>query len=186
MNYEPKALPPHLNELFSAVSAANCSRALVVGSALRDADNNKPVTTYSLFVMPPRGISVDKTADGIKAALSTGTRLGRVVTGEAPRFEYRMGSGPLLRLTLCHRPEMLTADTIVGIVPVGASAIALDLFSSNVSASSVYRLDQREATLTVTRPEGREIALGIQRTRYPERTVVGIDGRVLSPAPAFA
>lgn len=186
MEYTPRALPDRVEELRACANAVMASRAILVGSALREADNGRPVQSYSLFLLPARrGPSTSDAVSHILNTISGGGRITRSFLGNS-RYEARLGSGEILNVNFCHRPWMFDADTMSRNVPNGLSQIAMDLFSGAVRATQLYRMDRDEHTITQIVPHGDPdnlVARSVQK-RYPTYPIItDVDGRVLVPAP---
>jgi len=185
MEYPPKVLPPHLEELRDVSKAMGASRAIVVGSALREADNGAPVQSYSLFVLPTRAMTTNDMVDTFIRLSGNGTRLMRSHPNHL-RHEIRHHQGHIVNLNFCSQSFMFEPDRMAANVPNGLSQIAHDLFTGETHATQLYLLDRREKTITQTVPSndhGNKVALSVQK-RYPDYPIISeAGGVVLVPAP---
>lgn len=183
MQYTPQAVPPYLGDLRDISNAIGATRAIVVGSALRDADNGVPVTSFSLYLMPPGETCTDRAVEIFLKQSGPGSRQMRGFKNQ-PRYEVRTGAGHIVNLNFCHQPWMLEADTMAHHVPNGLSAIAMDLFTGEVNATQLYRLDKNEGTITQVFPgadPGNLVALSVQK-RFPAYPILhGHNGEIIKP-----
>ncbi len=183
MDHTPRALPPYLEELRDLSSAMGVTKSLLVGSALRDADNGIPVTSYSLYMLPTREIPTHKAIEIFIKESGPGSRLMRSFNNK-PRHEVRMATGQIANINFCHEAWMLEAETIVNRVPNGLSAVAMDLFTGEIKRTELYMLDRNEGVITQAVPShdlGNLVALSVQK-RYPTYPIMA-DGnkQVLYP-----
>lgn len=173
MDYTPRAIPPYLEELRDISSAMGVTKSLLVGSALRDADNGIPVTSYSLYMLPTREIPTHQAVEIFLKENGQGSRIMRSFNNQ-PRHEIRMASGHIANLNFCHQAWMLEAETIARRIPNGLSAIAMDLFTGEINATQLYRLDKSEGVITQVVPmadPGNLVALSVQK-RYPTYAIM--------------
>lgn len=183
MEYQPRALPPHLEAMTSISKEIGASRAIMVGSALRNADNGVPVTSYSLYVLPTRKLTTDSAAATFVRLSGPGGRLMRTYP-ESCRYEFRHADGNIVNLNFCFEPWMMSPEKIARRVPNGLSSIAMDLFTGETHVGPLYRLDAAEKTITQTAtgydPYNR-IALSVQQ-HFPSYPIMhdGI-GQILPP-----
>lgn len=187
MEYTPKALPPLWEALRDNAKAVGAERALLVGSALRDADNGVKPTSYSLYLMPASHVPTELAVRSFLELSGPGSRLMRSYT-DKPRYELRMGEaagGGIVNLNFCHKSYMLEADTMARRVPNGLSAIAMNLFTGEINATQIYRLDRDEHRITQVLPgldPHNATALSVQR-RFPSYPIYEEgSGRIISPA----
>lgn len=183
MSYSPRALPPHLEVLADISKEIGATRTVLVGSALRNTDNDVPVTSYSLYLMPTRKLTTDNAAAAFIRLSGPGSRLMRTFL-ESSRYEIRQADGSIVNLNFCYEPWMMSPEKIARHVPNGLSAIAMDLFSKEIHVGPLYRMDREERTITQTAtgydPNNR-IALSVQQ-HFPSYPIMhdGI-GQILPP-----
>lgn len=180
--YKPSALPSDLRKLTDIANEIAC-RAILVGSSLRDADNGIPPVSHSLYVYPKpsmnpkEAVKLFQKINGPDCVETRSSALG------VYHYVLETPSNGKINLRFCDKPYMLTATSLARHVPIGLSAIAMNLFSGEIVAAEAYRLDKFDQRITLAHEA--HGALGIAEKiqhRYPDFPIYQDYGGELRPA----
>lgn len=181
----------HLPEIFSQLVKyypaedryvrGDINRAVLVASSLRNAVFGIPSEHHTIVVGSPflNGDS-EKVADQFYELARGKYPSARPMRRIDNRYYFRLQEDTMIQL--CVQPDMPHAHVLARQAPNGLSQIAMDLKTRETYATTAFRMDADESTITQYRPDAlkamgcrdinNEIALRLQEKYFPDFTVI--------------
>jgi hypothetical protein len=140
--YQPRALPPHSRLIAAWAKQAGIVCGYLVGGALRDADNDRPIRDYDVFVETPKGESPSTVFARLSGVTDNHTR-----SGDRYQFKLPVPDGTTIDIDLNFFSRLHSPETQAGSAPVGISGIVMDLSDGKVYATHSYTKDVAAKTI---------------------------------------